>query len=111
MLQTVSKKWKSLSLFQKALFLTLSPFVVLLALTGIGRSILAWLELLTRKKVDSKDKELSQKTSELEEKTKEAFENIEKLEKEKKDAADKAKDLDAQQAVDFWNSRPKPPGQ
>jgi putative sterol carrier protein len=111
MLQKVSEKWKSLSLFQKTLFLTLSPLVVLLALTGLGRSILAWLELLTRKKVDDKDKELSKETSKLEEKTKKVSENIEKLEKEKKDAADKAKDLDAQQAVDFWNSRPKPPGQ
>ena len=108
MAQFIIEKWNSLTLVQKVLLLVGLPVVALLAFTQFGRSILAFLEQKTRAKVDRQSDALDKEIKGQEAEANRSEGRIEQLEKEKDDAILKAKDDSAQQAVDFWNSRPDP---
>jgi hypothetical protein len=102
------QKWNSLTLLQKVLLFAGLPLVILLFVSGAGRSVLAYLEKLTRSKVDDKSKTMDQEIKKQTAEADRAKGRLEQLEKERTDAVKKAKDNSSQQAADFWNSRPGP---
>ena len=108
MSESVIEKLNNLSLLQKVLLFAGLPLVIFLLVSSTGRGILAYLEKITRSKVDDKSDAMDKEIKKQEADTNRAEGRLEQLQKEKADAIQKAKDDSAQQAVDFWNSRPGP---
>ena len=97
-----NKDFSTLSLLQKLLFFLLLPIGILFLLWKLKDLLSSSKEDSARKSADDKSKDLDSKieSTKIEESKIEG--SIETLEKEKKDALDKA---NSQDAVDFYNSR------
>jgi choline-glycine betaine transporter len=109
MSKLITAGWSGLSSLQKVLMIAVLPLVILLIFTPYGRSFLTYMERRTRSKVDKESASIDEKIKQQEADTNRAQGRLENLEKEKEDAIQKAKTDSAQQAVDFWNSRPVSP--
>lgn len=101
-------KWNSLNLLQKILIIAALPVVLVLLVSPLGRSVLAYLEERTRAKVDQKSAELDAQINQQEADANRAEGSLQETEEEQSNAIQNAKNDNPQEAVDFWNSRPNP---